>query len=171
MQESKQGKIEQEQVVDSFEVEPLFEDRPHERLAFTFKIEGDEYKGHFHEREIQWMHPHPKQLIGQEKSEQIEYIIYKLMRQSGHMDDEPQDLVVRPAFEDRPHERCEFKLKVQGETFKGFIHDGEVQWFHPQPHQKLEDEQVEELEKLVQDEVGTPDEGSAGQEETAKGNA
>ncbi|MFC7363925.1 MULTISPECIES: hypothetical protein [Bhargavaea] len=155
MQANNRGKTQKEQIVDSFEVEPLFEDRPHERLAFTFNVEGDEYKGHFHNEEILWMHPHPKQLIGEETATEIEIVIHRLMSKGGHTVGDIEKIEVKPAFEDRPHERRQFALTVQGEEFKGLVHEGEIQWFHPQPHQKLEDEHVEELENRVHEEIGT----------------
>ena len=57
------------------------------------------------------------------------------------------------AFEDRPHERRQVILKVHGEEFKGFVHEGEIQWFHPHPHQKLKDEHVEAIETEIHEKV------------------
>ncbi|MEK3935297.1 hypothetical protein MKY41_08210 [Sporosarcina sp. FSL W7-1349] len=146
-----------EPVLDNFEVERVFEDRPHARHAFTFSIEGDEYKGHFHDGEIQWLHPHPKQLIGEDAAEAIETAIYKLMEESGILM-EVKHLEVKPAFEDRLYERRQFTLHVQGEEFKGLVHQGDIQWFHPQPHQKMEEEQVQALESQIHDEISTSSE-------------
>ena len=63
MPEDKNAKPE----LEDFEVETVFENRVHERHAFTFKVQGEEFKGHFHEDEIHWLHPHPKQMIGEKK--------------------------------------------------------------------------------------------------------
>ena len=135
-------------ILKDFEVEPVFKNRVHERYAFTFKIHGDEFKGHFHEDEIQWLHPHPKQMIGENEIETIEKTIYELMGQYG-ISSGINDLELKPAFEDRIHERQQFTLQVQGEEFKGFVHKGEIQWFHPHPKQKLEDEHVQAIESEV----------------------
>ncbi|MNJ41343.1 hypothetical protein D3C77_362630 [compost metagenome] len=138
--------------LEDFEVETLFEDRVHERLAFTFKVEGEEFKGHFHNDEIMWLNPHPKQKIGESKVDNIESTIYSLMRHYG-ISKEVQDLEIKPVFEDTVHERQQFSLQVQGEEYKGFVHKGEIRWFHPQPHQKLEDGLVQVLESKICEKV------------------
>lgn len=132
----------------NFEVEPVFEDRSYERYAFTFKVDGHEFKGYFYEDEIQWLHPHPKQLIGEEKVDAIEEMIHKLMAQYGISSD-AKELEVKPVFEDKAYKRHQFTLKVRGEQYKGFVHEDEIQWFHPQPKQKLKDEQVEAIEAEI----------------------
>jgi hypothetical protein len=43
-----------------------------------------------------------------------------------------------------------FKLKIQGEEFKGIFKDGEIEWFHPKPRRKLKEERVEKVEEKVQ---------------------
>lgn len=141
-----------EPVLENFEVEPVFENRFYERFAFTFKIEGDEFKGHFHENKIQWLHPHPKQMVGEEEIDAIESTIYALMRQYG-ISSGVNDLEVKPAFEDRVYERHQFTLQVHGEEFKGFVHEGEIQWFHPQPKQKLEEEHVQAIENEIHEKI------------------
>ncbi|MBS4199215.1 hypothetical protein KHA93_06045 [Bacillus sp. FJAT-49732] len=40
-------------------------------------------------------------------------------------------------------------MQVFGEEFKGFVHEGEIQWFHPYPKQKLEDGHVFAIESEV----------------------
>ncbi|MFD1780437.1 hypothetical protein ACFSFW_17360 [Fredinandcohnia salidurans] len=144
---------EEQPVIEDFEVEPLFEDHVHhQRHAFTFNIQGDEFKGHFYEDEIQWLHPHPKQMIGEEKVEAIEAAIYDSMKEHG-ITSEIKDFEITQAFEDRTYERKQFILQVQGEEFKGFVHEGEIQWFHPQPQQKLEEKQLEAIEAEIHDKV------------------
>lgn len=135
-----------------FEVTPVFEDRIHERYAFTFKIEDHVFKGHFHENQIQWLHPHPKQLIDEEKVDAIESVIHKLMVKYGISSDS-KELEVKPVFEDKAYKRHQFTLKVQGEQYKGFVHESEIQWFHPQPKQKLEEEQVQAIEAEIHEKL------------------
>jgi len=137
-----------EPVLKDFEVKSVFEDRIYERYAFTFKIEEHEFKGHFHKDKIHWLHPHPKQIIGEEKIAAIESVIYKLMAQYG-ITSEAKELEVKPVFEDKAYKRHQFSLKVQGEQYKGFVHEDEIQWFHPQPKQKLEDEKVQAIEAEI----------------------
>ncbi|MET3317856.1 UNVERIFIED_ORG: hypothetical protein ABIC97_000942 [Peribacillus simplex] len=148
MPEDKNAKPE----LEDFEVETVFENRVHERHAFTFKVQGEEFKGHFHEDEIHWLHPHPKQTIDESKVDIIETTIHSLMRHYG-ISKEIKDLEIKPAFEDRVHERRQFSLQVQGEEFKGFVHEGEIQWFHPQPKQKLEEDLVEAIESEIHEKV------------------
>lgn len=138
----------EEPELKDFEVESVFEDRSYERYAFAFKVDGHEFKGYFHEDEIQWLHPHPKQLIGEEKVDAIEAMIHKLMAQYGISTD-AKELEVKPVFEDKAYKRHQFTLKVQGEQYKGFVHEDEIQWFHPQPKQKLKEQQVEAIEAEI----------------------
>ncbi|OAB45555.1 hypothetical protein [Paenibacillus antarcticus] len=139
-------------LLEDFEVETLFENRVHERLAFTFKVEGEEFKGHFHNDEILWLNPHPKQMIGVIKVDKIESTIHSLMRHYG-ISKEIQGLTIKPMFEDTAHERQQFSLQVQGAEYKGFVHKGDIQWFHPQPQQKLEDDLVQVMESEIHEKV------------------
>ncbi|WP_211747130.1 DUF5342 family protein [Paenibacillus sp. Marseille-Q4541] len=138
--------------LEDFEVETIYENRMHERLAFTFKIRGDEFKGHYHNDEILWLNPHPKQMIGEDKVDKIESTIHSFMKHYGNSK-KAEDIQIKPVFEDTAHERQQFSLYVQGEEFKGFVHNGEIQWFHPQPHQKLEEDLVQELETEIHEKV------------------
>ena len=140
---------EEQQEVKNFEVEQILGDHPiHKRYAFSFTVEGDEFKGHFHEGEITWMHPYPKQIIGEEEVDVIENKIHELLGQHG-ISSGIKDIEMKQVFEGRPHERRQFILKVQGDEFKGFVHEGEIQWFHPHPKQKLKDEHVEAIETEI----------------------
>ena len=61
------------------------------------------------------------------------------------------DIEMKQVFEDRPHERRQVILKVQGHEFKGFVHEGEVPpfGFISHPKQKLKDEHVEAIETEI----------------------
>lgn len=152
--------------LNDFEVKSMFEDRVHERYAFTFKVEDQAFKGYFYEDQIQWLHPHPKQLIEEEKVDKIESVIHRLMVEYGISND-TEELEVRPVFEDKTYKRHQFTLKVQGEQYKGFVHESEIQWFNPQPKHKMDEEQVQAIEAEVhekyndyQKKVGNEDEES-----------
>ncbi|MDR7079673.1 hypothetical protein J2Y03_004731 [Neobacillus niacini] len=135
--------------VRNFEVEQILSGHPiHKRHEFSFTVDGDEFKGHFHEGEITWMHPNPKQILGEEKEAKIENKIRELLGQSG-ISGWINDIEMKQVFEDRPHERRQVILKVQGQEFKGFVHEGEIHWFHPHPKQKLKDEHVEAIETEI----------------------
>lgn len=143
--------------LEDFEVETLFENRMHERLAFTFKVDDEEFKGHYHNDEIFWLNPHPKQMLGEREVEQIESTIYSLMRQYG-ISKEIEDIKIKSMFEDTIHERHQFSLQVEGENYKGFVHKGEIQWFNPQPQQNLDDHLVQVMESEIHEKVAQHEE-------------
>lgn len=150
---------EEQPEVKDFEVEQILSDhQKHRRHAFSFTIEGDEFKGHFHEGEITWMNPNPNQMIGEEKVAVIENEIHKLMEKHG-VSSRIKDIEMKQVFEERPHERHQFILKVQGDEFKGFVHQGEIQWFQPHPKQMLEDEHVEAIESEIHEKVAEQSKG------------
>ncbi|MFJ7826272.1 hypothetical protein [Psychrobacillus sp. NPDC096623] len=141
-----------ENELEKFGVEPVFEERLYERYEFTVNIRGEEFKGHFHNEEIQWLQPHPRQMIGDDKTDTLEKSIYKLMNENGTNKD-GKDLELTLAFEGRLHERQQFIIQIQGKEYKGFVHEGEIQWFHPQPHQEHENEQVQAIEGEIHEKV------------------
>ena len=56
---------------------------------------------------------------------------------------------VKPLFEGQIHERQQFKVNIKGDEYTGIFHDGDVQWYHPQPMDKLEDREVDAAEAKV----------------------
>lgn len=54
-------------------------------------------------------------------------------------------------FEGQVHERPQFSLTVEGLEFKGIVHGGDIHWYHPHPQQKLEEEQLNNIESEVYD--------------------
>ncbi len=139
----------EEAEVKNFEVEQMFPGHPkHKRHAFSFTVGGNEFKGHFYEGEITWMNPHPKQMYSEEKVDEIENKIHGILSQEG-ISNQLQDIEMTQAFQDRLHERRQVILKVMGEEFKGFVHEGEIRWFHPHPKQSLKNEQVEAIETEI----------------------
>lgn len=139
-------------LVDEFEIEPVFEDRPHERHQFKFKIDGNEYKGNFHEGEIQWLNPHPKQVVGEARLKSVEIEVDRLLGKHGVKED-TEEIEVKKLFPNRKYEAHEFKLKIQGEVYKGLFQDDKLEWFHPKPQQKVKEEQVEKLEEKVHEKM------------------
>ncbi len=138
--------------LEEFEVEPVFENRLHERYEFAVKVHGSEFKGHFHNEEIQWLQPHPRQMIGDDKTDALAKSIYKLMKEHSTTSG-VKDIELTPAFEGRLHERQQFTIQIQGEEYKGFVHEGEIQWFHPHPHQELKDEHVQAIEAEIHEKI------------------
>ncbi|GIN59465.1 MULTISPECIES: hypothetical protein [Lederbergia] len=141
--------------MDDFKVETVYEERTYERYRFSFSIDGKEYKGNFHEGEIQWLHPHPKQDLKEDQLQWIESEVRSLLTENDVMDaDEDLDnLEVEPMFPDQVHQVHQFKLDIEGEQFKGMIRNGKLEWFHPKPRRKLANDKVEKVEKQIHEKV------------------
>ncbi|MDV6379115.1 hypothetical protein ORD22_12905 [Sporosarcina sp. GW1-11] len=91
-------------------------------------------------------------MIDEEKVDVIESVIQGLMVQYGISSD-LEELEVTPVFEENAYKRHQFTLKVQGEQYKGFVHESEIQWFHPQPMQKMEEEKVQAIEEEIHEKL------------------
>lgn len=63
------------------------------------------------------------------------------------------DIEIEPFLEKYSREAYKVKLKVDGDEFKGMVQEGDLEWFHPKPLRKLNDQKVEEMEKKVHDKV------------------
>lgn len=129
-----------------FEVKPLFEGQVHERHQFKLKIHGYHYQGLFHDEEIQWFNPHPKNKLKKDHLVDIESKVCDLM--TNHLQ---QDFKVKSLFEGQIHERHQFKLKIHGYDYQGLFHNGEIQWFNPHPKNKLEENHLTDIESKVYD--------------------
>lgn len=141
-------------LVDDFEIEHLFEDRPYERHQFKFKIDGNEYKGNFHDGEIQWLNPHPKQVVGEARLQAVEIEVHALLGEHGVKDEaDAEGIEVKKLFPNRKYEAHEFKLKIQGEEYKGLFRDDQIEWFHPKPQQKIKEERVEKVEEKIHEKI------------------
>ncbi|MFJ7406009.1 MULTISPECIES: hypothetical protein [unclassified Lysinibacillus] len=57
--------------------------------------------------------------------------------------------VISPLFEGHVHERFQFKINIEGNDYRGIFHDNEVQWFQPQPHSKINKDQLKSIEAHV----------------------
>ncbi|MBT2667937.1 DUF5342 family protein [Bacillus sp. ISL-4] len=68
---------------EDFEVKPLFEGQIHERQQFSLNIQGDNYQGIFHDGEIHWYNPHPKNNLEEDHLEAVESKVHDLM--SNHL--------------------------------------------------------------------------------------
>ena len=145
--------------IKDFELGQILGGHPLQRHLFSVTVEGNEFKGHFQEGEITWMHPYPKQILGEEKEAVIENQIRELLGEHG-VSSWIDDIEMTQVFEDRPHERRQVTLKVQGQEYKGFVHEGEIHWFHPHPKQKLKDEHVEAIETEIHEKVAEQSKGS-----------
>lgn len=139
-------------MVDNFEVEPVYEDREHERKQFKLVIDGKYYKGDYQYGEIRWLQPHPKQVITKEELANLEAEVLELLGEHG-MRDETEDMEVEEMVTGNARDMQQFKLKIQGEEFKGTFHHGKIDWFHPKPKRKIKDTHIDKIEEKVQEKL------------------
>ncbi|MHA6261413.1 hypothetical protein ACXYMX_16235 [Sporosarcina sp. CAU 1771] len=59
--------------------------------------------------------------------------------------------IMTPFFEGQAHERFHFKLNIEGNDYRGLFHNEEVHWFHPQPYNKIEVDDLNFIESSVRD--------------------
>ncbi|MEI3607507.1 hypothetical protein SPD48_17645 [Pseudogracilibacillus sp. SE30717A] len=69
------------------------------------------------------------------------------------MKEKMDGIEVTPLFESQVNERHQFKLTIDGDEYKGILYDENIEWFHPKPKRKLQDELVERVEKKVMKKV------------------
>lgn len=139
-------------MVDDFEVESLFEDRQHERHQFKLVIDGLNYKGDYCDGEIQWLNPHPKQVISKQELQAVEAEVHELLGKHG-VRDETDEIEIKPLIKNQARDYHQFKLKIQGEVFKGTFQNGEIEWFHPKPARKITEKHVEKIEEKVHEKM------------------
>ena len=56
--------------------------------------------------------------------------------------------VEKKMFEYQIHERNQFSLNYEGNSYKGIYHNGNIVWFHPDLNH-LEEEQLTNIEEVV----------------------
>lgn len=139
-------------LVDKFEVEPVYEERTYERHQFKLMIDGRNYKGDYHGEEIHWLNPHPKQDMEEAHLKAVEAKVHDLLGEHG-VRDETHEMEIEPMVNNPAQQLHLFKLKIQGEEYKGTFRDGEIEWFHPKPERKLNDEHVEKVEEKVHEKM------------------
>ncbi|WP_025784097.1 hypothetical protein [Sporosarcina sp. D27] len=57
--------------------------------------------------------------------------------------------VLTPLFEGQANERLQFKLNIDGHDYRGIFHNEEVHWFQPQPHNKIDENELDFIESNV----------------------
>jgi len=58
---------------------------------------------------------------------------------------------IKPLFENQIHERQQFTLNYKNDHYQGIFHEGKIQWFHPQPQNKLNGKDLQNVETKVHD--------------------
>ena len=61
--------------------------------------------------------------------------------------------IKKALFQDQIHERFSFSVNVQGNDYQGLYHNGSINWFNPQPFNKLEEEQLNQIEADITDKM------------------
>ncbi|HLS60920.1 MAG TPA: HicA family toxin-antitoxin system [Virgibacillus sp.] len=139
-------------MVDEFEVEPVFEYRQHERHQFKLVIDGRKYKGDYQDGKIQWLNPHPKQVVSESELRAVEAEVFELLGAHG-VRDETEHIEIEPMPSCESRQIHVFKLKINGEEFKGTFRNEEIEWFHPKPRRKIKAERVEKVEEKVREKI------------------
>ena len=86
------------------------------------------------------------------KWDEIENKIHELLGQHG-ISSPLQDIEMKQVFEDRPHERRQFILKVEETSSKDLFTKEKSNGFILIQHQKLKDEHVEAIETEIHEKV------------------
>ena len=60
-------------------MKPLFEGQANECFQFKLNIEGNDYRGIFHDKEVQWFQPQPYHKIGKDELDFVESNVCNLM--------------------------------------------------------------------------------------------
>lgn len=134
----------------NFDVGVVYPLRTYERHQFSFLIDDKEYKGDYYDEIINWLNPHPKQDVDEEQLDQIEAEVHQMLGYHEVIDD-IEDIEIGRMLNKAhsPSDAHRFKLRTQGEEFKGVYRDDNIDWFHPKPQCKLKLDEIEELEKKV----------------------
>lgn len=139
--------------MDNFKVKNIYPEKSYDRHHFKFSLDGKEYKGDYHDGEIDWLNPHPKQDLTDEQLQWLESEVYRLLGVQDSEEDDvsgvKEEIEIEPILENQSHEAHQFKLNIMGEEFKGMLRHGQLEWFHPKPKTKVENEHVEKIEKKV----------------------
>lgn len=142
------------QLIENFDVGVVYPLRTYERHQFSLSVHGKEYKGDYHDDIIHWLHPHPKQDIDEEQLLQIESSVYEMLGNHGVKDDVEDIKVERMLNKAHTFSNAHrFKLQIRGEEFQGICRDNQIDWSHPKPQDKLEHDEIEELEEKVHQKV------------------
>lgn len=142
------------QLIENFDVGVVYPLRTYERHHCSLSIDGKEYKADYYDGRINWLNPHPKQDIDEEQLMLVEAKVNEMLTDKG-VKDETEGIDIQPMM-NKAHSPADahlFKLKLQGEEFKGLFRDDNIEWSQPKPQRKLEPNKVKELEKEVKRKV------------------
>ncbi len=56
-------------------------------------------------------------------------------------------------FQNQIHERFSFSLNYHGNDFQGLYHKGVINWFNPHPLNKMETQQLQQVESIITDKM------------------
>src|SRR5690625_7064989 len=98
-------------MVDEFEVEPVFEYRQHERHQFKLVIDGRKYKGDYQDGKIQWLNPHPKQVVSESELRAVEAEVFELLGAHGVRDETERSEEHTSELQSRGHLVCRLLLE------------------------------------------------------------
>jgi hypothetical protein len=141
-------------LIEDFEVGIVYPFRTYERHQFCFSMDGKEYKGDYYDEFINWLNPHPKQVVDEEQLNVIEAEVHKMLGVHGVKEDIENIEIERMMNKHHaPSGAHRFKLRTEGEEFRGVFRDENIDWLHPKPQGKLKHDKIEKLEQKVQKEI------------------
>jgi hypothetical protein len=65
---------------ENIEVMQMFEGQAHERQQFKVTIQGNEYTGIFHDGEVHWFNPTPKNKLEEKHISSVEPKVHDLLK-------------------------------------------------------------------------------------------
>jgi hypothetical protein len=61
--------------------------------------------------------------------------------------------ITKALFQNQIHERFSFLVNYRGNDYQGLYHEGIINWFNPQPLNKLDVKQLQQIESNVTDKM------------------
>lgn len=61
--------------------------------------------------------------------------------------------IKKALFKNQIHERFSFSVNYQGNDYQGLYHEGVINWFNPQPFNKIAAKQLKQIESNVADKM------------------
>ena len=144
--EDKVYKLLTSHVDQDFNANPSFKDQSAERHKFALNFDGINYQGIFHNEEIQWLHPQPKQQLEKNDLLDLEAKVHGLMTNHVY-----EDFKVKPMFEDQFHERHQFELNYEGDNYQGIFHNEEIHGSIRSLKKSLNEDDLQDLETKIYD--------------------
>ncbi|WP_318616417.1 DUF5342 family protein [Sporosarcina sp. YIM B06819] len=61
--------------------------------------------------------------------------------------------IKKALFQNQIHERLSFSVNYKGNDYQGLYHEGVINWFNPQPFNKIGAKQLKQIESNITDKM------------------